>query len=89
MRLVDLDPKWINRGDRTGIGIRFNDPNSNGAKGAFRVYFSNPTDGGPPLYTGNLWRREGNDFESLTLSPSINGEPGLSHFNVSNGNITF
>ena len=96
MRLVDLRPRWINHGDRKGVGIRFDNPLGTG--GWVRVLFENPLDGGPALpnddeipsnNSGNRWRRSGDTFETLSLSPSIdetNGgaNPGW-HGHITNG----
>lgn len=93
MRLLELDPKWINHKGRSGVGIRFNDPKYSGV---VRVLFSNPIDGGPALPDdeeipsnngGARWTRTGTNFDVLTIHPSINGEPGLSHFTVTDGKI--
>jgi hypothetical protein len=35
------------------------------------VYFANPVDGLPPQVTDHLWQRDGDDFETLSLLPSI------------------
>lgn len=35
------------------------------------VFFANPVDGLPPQVAEHLWQRAGDDFETLTLSPSI------------------
>jgi hypothetical protein len=35
------------------------------------VFFANPVDGKPPQVTDHLWQRQGETFEDLSLSPSI------------------
>lgn len=84
MRLVDLDPVWIERGGR-GVGVRFICPINDGAgphhEGhSVAVLFENPSDGGPAhpndeQCTGNnrgrRWWRTGSTFQELTLSPSL------------------
>ncbi len=35
------------------------------------VFFSNPVDGLPPQVTEHLWTRSGEEFDNLTLAPSI------------------
>lgn len=73
--LVDLDPHWLFQGDgRRGQGVTFLCPCCVGTDRERRVgvAFKNPLDGGTPLVDfGPLWQREGETFETLTLSPSI------------------
>lgn len=61
---------------------------ANGMACYLGVWFENPVDGGPAYQPGTpykprpgeawslepLWRREGETFDTLTLSPSINAE---------------
>ena len=84
MKLTDLEPQWILRGDRA-VGIRFlcpiNDGNGPHLEGhSVCVLFANPADGGnahhdddgcPGNNNGHRWARKGDAFETLTLSPSI------------------
>jgi hypothetical protein len=35
------------------------------------TFFANPLDEGSPAAEKHLWRREGEDFDTLTLSPSV------------------
>lgn len=76
MRLVDLAPKWFSRFD-TGarLGVTFACPvhahlglDENGSAPCMlgRVYA--PTEDGS---TGHRWARTGEDFASMSLSPSI------------------
>jgi len=82
--LVDLNPRWVGAGgegiydrdgnavpERHGVGIAFDCPCGCGLRGY--VDFENPLDGGPPkVIPGHpCWKREGETFETLTLSPSI------------------
>lgn len=84
MKLVELNPEFCNAGGigirskngdpvpkRIGIGMTFDCPCGCKIKGY--VAFSNPLDGGPPrLDPGEpSWERVGDNFETLTLSPSI------------------
>lgn len=100
MRLVDCDPKWIDFGERRGVGIRFLLPAGPWRSTGVRLLFANPLDGGPPLTAteaastgircdngGNRWERYGDDFTTLTISPSINFGSGGWHGNVSNGQV--
>lgn len=81
MRLVDLDPHWVGAGGegifdkdanpvpgRHGIGVSFDCPC--GCTYRCFIPFANPLDGGPP-YLSVTWHREGDTFETLTLTPSI------------------
>lgn len=75
-RLVDADPVWVdgsaNGPERRGTGIIFNCPIHD--EDCFAgVQFANPIDGGPPHDADGAptWRRTGETFETLTLSPSI------------------
>lgn len=87
MKLSELNPEWMNAGGegvsladgtpaplRKGVGILLNCPCGNTAEShQLYVPFANPLDGGPPTQTGanNGWKREGETFETLTLTPSI------------------
>lgn len=91
--------------ERKGVGISFDCPcaqctsKRTGDKDVdfyLRVFvgFANPLDGGPTHdpREGAQWTREGEDFETLTLSPSIQrhaiGEDGCTwHGYVRNGEI--
>lgn len=101
MRLTELDPQWINHGDRKGVGVRFWNPlrtrPDGSSRGMVRVLFANPIDGGPPLPNddsiasnndGCRWQRSGDTFETLTLSPSIDEGEGGWHGFVTNGGVS-
>ncbi len=83
MKVKDLDPHWVGAGgedisdkdgnpvpERHGVGMSFDCPCGCGSRGY--VDFTNPLDGGPP-HRGNdhHWQRTGDDFETITLAPSI------------------
>ncbi len=82
MKLTDLNPKLYGTGGegvrdadgspvprRDGMGILFDCPC--GADGErVCIPFANPLDGGPQ-YGPTGWRRVGDTFETLTLTPSI------------------
>lgn len=107
MKLVDLHPEWYGsherqqRGEPNRLGIVFDCPKCAAAGtlatctlwGRIHVPFANPLDGTPALYP-NGWQRTGENFESLTLAPSINAfEPRddrVSHWHgfVTNGQVT-
>ena len=88
MKLTDLNPGWVNAGGpgilnadmtpstpRKGIGLMFDCPCGK-CDERHRVYvaISNPLDGGSPITDKGepSWSRDGDTFEGLTLSPSIN-----------------
>jgi hypothetical protein len=56
------------------------------------VFFENPADGLPPERSVKYrWHREGEAFESLTLTPSINAQvadPTCWHGFITNGDIS-
>lgn len=83
MKLVDLNPRWVFHGgegisDKDGkpvpyrekIGIAFDCPC--GKEDCSRVFlqFENPPDGEPKI-SDPAWKRIGESFENMTLSPSI------------------
>lgn len=82
MKLTDLNPRWACDADiviggvnqhfenRHGMAISFECPHCRDCRLA--VWFENPIDGLPPTDDAeHLWRRDGDTFETLTLSPSI------------------
>jgi hypothetical protein len=54
MRLIDLDPSWIDYGSRRGIGVRFRCMVPGHCSGYLWILFANPVDGGPP-HSGACW----------------------------------
>ncbi len=87
MKLTDLNPRWVGAGgpgiynpdmtpakERHGVGILFDCPCRNhlDPHPDCDILFENPLDGGPPVEGGGpKWKREGDTFETLTLTPSI------------------
>ncbi len=82
-KLTDLDPRWVGAGGpgitrdgktvpkRTGVGISFDCPCGTCGERPY-LGFTNPLDGGGPLEPKHpKWERVGEDFETLTLRPSI------------------
>ncbi len=84
MRLVDLNPRWMGAGgegitdgngdpvpERKGIGLSFDCPCGCEQRGY--VSFTNPLDGGDSHRDlgEQTWRRTGETFDTLTLTPSI------------------
>ena len=84
MRLTDLNPRWVGTGGegvtrdgqpvpwQDGVAISFDCPCGSPECGRACIEFTNPLGGGPPTRTDNhTWQREGDTFETLTLTPSI------------------
>lgn len=75
MLLLELEPLWLTSGpDRYGMGVSFRCPHCDTR---LAIWFENPLDGGtsvnPTTHRGPLWKRtSGEDFDTLTLTPSIN-----------------
>jgi hypothetical protein len=75
MKLIDLDPSWWNvqMPGRSGMGLVFLCPCCRSQY--LGVWFANPLDGGAPapieMMPAPRWKRVGETFETLTLTPSI------------------
>jgi hypothetical protein len=76
MRLSELNPRWVSANE-CRVGVRFNcphcpKPTATDLVPGILIYipFSNPFDGGKPQ--DRSWARDGEDFETLSCSPSIN-----------------
>jgi hypothetical protein len=69
MRLVSLEPRWISRDGRVGLGVSFLCPRCKAQR--LFVAFETPLDGGAPLDESRKWQRTGDTFDTLTLTPSI------------------
>jgi len=56
---------------RAGVGVAFMCPC--GCRELMGIFFKNPIDGGQPVDDNdrNLWQRQGDTIENLTLTPSI------------------
>lgn len=82
-RLVDANPSFVDTSatntkdpNRKGIGVAFDCPIHEDCR--LYVPFAQPLDGGPQFDVKG-WRRSGETFETLTLSPSVRmlgGEDG-------------
>ncbi len=74
-RLADADPAWVDSsGGRRGVMLQFECPihesDAHGDTCRIAVPLDPPLDGGAPIERG--WRRSGGeDFDSVTLAPSI------------------
>lgn len=85
IKLTDLNPRFVGAGgdgvtnaetgepvpERHGVGITFDCPCGKCGERT-TIIFSNPIDGGKDYGAGNpTWHRTGENFEILTLNPSI------------------
>jgi len=95
MRLTELEPVWWAEKDRHGQGVCFLCPHCKaiGQTVYLAPAFANPLDGGEPSPDPEgskprpHWRRIGDTFDTLTLSPSIN-YPGHWHGFITEGDVT-
>lgn len=102
MKLTDLSPYFVGAGGenirnadgspaphREGVALGFDCPCGCGQR-CF-IPFENPLDGGPATPTSSehpLWKRTGETFETLTLTPSIQRLDGCCwHGFITNGEI--
>lgn len=100
MRLTDLNPGWVGHGGegtsnadgspipyRAQVGIAFDCPC--GCDSRCYIGFKNPPDGGPPCDVRDVnWQRQGDTFETITLSPSIQRIGGCGwHGWIQNGEV--
>lgn len=87
MRLVDLEPQWVDRpwDNRWKIGISFK---CSHCEERCLIYFRNPLDGGQSKGPEGhpRWERQGDSFENLSLVPSVKWE-GHMHVSVVGGGI--
>jgi hypothetical protein len=101
MRLLDLNPRWTGAGgegirqadgspvpERAGTGMIFECPCGSCGQPLY-IPFKNPLDGGMPLEPGRvMWGRIGENFDTLTLAPSIQRVGGCGwHGWIRNGEI--
>lgn len=86
MRLLDLDPQWIDREweDRKKIGLEFKCIH---CEERLKIFFSNPLDGGTPKGADPRWQvTHGWEFRDLSLYPSIDWM-GHMHVSVDHGEV--
>lgn len=83
MKLAGLHPRWMESPDGRKIAIEFDCPTHPNGDCKMFVPFTDPRTGGTQMYA---WRKEGETFETLTLSPSIQ-YVGHWHGHVLNGEI--
>jgi hypothetical protein len=86
--LIELNPYWINDGDRKGIALGFNCPC--GCKRIVKLFLSNPLDMGDK-FNCSTWMRDGDKFGSLSLTPYIDSCSGTCHWRgrIKNGGVSF
>ncbi len=85
VKLTDLDPRLVSHGgegisdsktgepipERKGVGMTFDCPCGDCHERCY-LQFTNPLDGGEECGGGHpTWQRTGEDFETMTLTPSI------------------
>lgn len=96
MRLAELNPRWWadSTDGTTGrhLGVTFDCPHCPKEHPLrLSVAFSNPIGGGEPyaVPTKLHWQRTGEDFETLTLTPSIDAS-GFGHWHgfIQNGEVS-
>ncbi len=100
MKLTELAPHWMATQDgRDGMGVSFVCPHCGTQRLA--VWFANPVDGGAPAPDDHphfddhhhptpalRWRREGETFETLSLTPSVDASAaGHWHGFITAGNV--
>lgn len=99
MRFIELNPQWVDAGgegisdsegnpvpERNGVGIIFDCPCGCSIK--CYVGLTNPLDGKPYINQRPLWNREGEDFNTISLKPSIRRLTGCKwHGFITNGEV--
>jgi hypothetical protein len=76
MKLTELDPNWFITDDaRRGMGLTFRCPCNPACDTYLGIWFANPIDGGPAAPAdckpAPRWQRTGENFETLSVTPSI------------------
>lgn len=102
MRLVDLAPRWVLPAQWASpaivfyIGMTFLCPHCR--KTRLAVEFHNPVDPGgiaetirwPWPSNGLRWRRDGDNFDEMTITPSIGADvSGHAHVSILRGEVVF
>ena len=85
MKLTDLNPKFVGHGGdamthkdgkpvpwRRGVALSFDCPCGGICGQRAVLYLNPPMDGGAPLPETTTWKRVGDTFDVMTLTPSIN-----------------
>lgn len=100
MRLLDLNPRFIGHGGegvsdqagnpiprREAVGLICDCPKC-GPDHRMFVPFANPPDGGPSLNpAGHNWQRTGEEFATMSLTPSILRKDCGWHGFITNGEV--
>lgn len=100
MKFTELEPRWVSAGDSAApIGISFICPHCYTAKNIkptrLAVYFDNKINeiyASTPLSSVAkplpIWKKTGDDFENISLSPSVDAS-SLGHWHgfITNGEI--
>ncbi len=79
--LVDMDPRWVTIGTQR-VGVSFACPGVPDRRVA--VFVDPPFDDGP--ISSPAWRRTGDTFDTLTLTPSISTD--YWHGHITDGQVT-
>lgn len=68
--LRELNPHWVDEGDRTGVAVRFQCPCQH--EHELVAFLMRPRDGKPPPpRDGELYHSVGSTFDKLSLYPTI------------------
>lgn len=91
-RLVDLNPRWVDtyQKKRQGVMLQYDCPCGQECEfNPVLLHLTNPLDGGPTCARDSQphWQRTGEDFATLTLSPSVHAV-GHWHGHVRGGMVT-
>lgn len=83
MKLIELNPRWIGAGGegifdenhnpvpyREKVGVVFDCPVCGKEHPCF-IPFTNPPDGKPPVKQRVTWELNGDSFETMSITPSI------------------
>lgn len=99
MKLIDLNPRWVGlhnwcSDSQYYIGLSFDSPRNPGQRLAVLFYPALDPDDlasiyhlGDPFPDARKWDRTGTNFETLTLSPSLDFSPNEWHGSIINGEL--
>ena len=103
MKLTDLNPKFVGHGGdgityrkdgkpvprREGVGLSFDCPCGGVCGQRPMLFLDPPMDGGALLPNTTTWKRTGDTFEAMTLTPSLlRGAACKWHGFLTNGVLT-
>lgn len=88
-RLIDLDPQWV-LWDGTDA-VQFDCPEANsGCEGRHTIPVAPQRDGSPGSGKYTTWSRTGDDFASMSITPSIRCWGACQwHGHITSGAVTF